>query len=66
MLTPGDVQSVAPALDRYTRGSLLGELWKRPQLDNGVKPDGPTARDFLTLLPRFHHNVPIEQLELKQ
>jgi 4-carboxymuconolactone decarboxylase len=32
MLTRSDVQSVSPALDRYTQNALLGELWKRPQL----------------------------------
>jgi 4-carboxymuconolactone decarboxylase len=32
MLTRSDVQSVSPALDRYTQNALLGEVWKRPQL----------------------------------
>jgi 4-carboxymuconolactone decarboxylase len=32
MLTRSDVQTVSPALDRYTQNALLGELWKRPQL----------------------------------
>ena len=32
MLTRDDVRTVAPALDRYTQGRLLGDLWKRPDL----------------------------------
>src|SRR3954463_6995527 len=27
-----DVRSVAPALEKYTQGRLLGEVWKRPGL----------------------------------
>jgi 4-carboxymuconolactone decarboxylase len=32
MLTRNDVQSVSPALERYTQEALLGQLWKRPDL----------------------------------
>ncbi len=32
MLTHDDVRAVAPALDRYTQGRLLGDLWLRPNL----------------------------------
>ena len=32
MLTLDDVRSVSPALARYTQGSLLGDVWKRPGL----------------------------------
>jgi 4-carboxymuconolactone decarboxylase len=32
MLTRSDVQSVSPALDKYTQRSLLAELWNRPEL----------------------------------
>jgi len=32
MLTLEDVRMVAPALERYTQGPLLGDLWKRPDL----------------------------------
>lgn len=34
-----DVRSVAPALEKYTQGRLLGEVWKRPGLsarDRGI------------------------------
>ncbi len=31
-LTYDDVRSVSPALEHYTRESLLGGLWKRPEL----------------------------------
>jgi 4-carboxymuconolactone decarboxylase len=27
-----DIRTVSPALERYTTGALLGDLWKRPQL----------------------------------
>ena len=29
-LTPEDVRMVSPALDQYTQGALMGDLWKRP------------------------------------
>jgi 4-carboxymuconolactone decarboxylase len=32
ILTLDDVRIVAPALERYTQGVLLGDLWKRPGL----------------------------------
>ena len=31
-LTVDDIRMVAPALERYTQGVLLGDLWKRPGL----------------------------------
>ena len=31
-LTYGDVHSVSPALEQYTKGPLLEDLWKRPEL----------------------------------
>ena len=31
-LSPDDVRMVAPALEKYTQGRLLGEVWKRPGL----------------------------------
>ncbi len=37
--SPGDVRSVAPALERYAQDVLLGDVWKRPGLsarDRGV------------------------------
>ncbi len=39
MLSREDVQTVAPALDRYTQERLLGDVWKRPGLngrDRGI------------------------------
>ena len=29
-LTPEEVRAVSPALARYTKDRLLGDLWKRP------------------------------------
>jgi 4-carboxymuconolactone decarboxylase len=34
MLTRSDIQSVSPALDRYSQDAVLGELWKRPELSS--------------------------------
>lgn len=30
--TPDDLRNVAPALERYSRERLAGEVWKRPEL----------------------------------
>ena len=38
-----DVQTVAPALDRYTQERLLGDVWKRPGL-NGARPQHRDGR----------------------
>ena len=52
-LTRDDVRMVAPALDQYTQGRLLGEIWKRP---------GLTARDrsIVTLAALIARNQSIE------
>jgi len=50
MLTLDDVRMVAPALERYTQGVLLGGLWKRPDLS-------PRDRSLVTvavLIARTH------------
>lgn len=47
-----DVQSVAPALEKYTNGALLGDVWKRPDLS-------PRNRSIVTLavlITRNHAN----------
>ena len=33
IVSRADIQAVAPALDKYTRERLLGEVWKRPGLN---------------------------------
>jgi 4-carboxymuconolactone decarboxylase len=38
----GDVLAVAPALEKYRQGTLLGDLWKRPGLS-------PRDRSIVTL-----------------
>jgi 4-carboxymuconolactone decarboxylase len=53
MLTRTDIQSVSPALDRYTQGSLLGDLWKRPGLS-------PLDRSIVTLTALIARNQTIE------
>jgi 4-carboxymuconolactone decarboxylase len=52
-LTPDDVRMVAPALDTYTRGRLLGEVWKRPGLT-------PRDRSIVTLAALIARNQTIE------
>ena len=53
VLSHVDVQSVAPALDKYARDRLLGEVWKRP---------GLAARDrsLVTLAALIARNQTVE------
>jgi 4-carboxymuconolactone decarboxylase len=51
--TPQDVRTVAPALERYTQGLLLGELWKRPELS-------PRDRSLITVAALIARNQTIE------
>jgi 4-carboxymuconolactone decarboxylase len=48
-----DVRKVAPALEKYTRGRLLGEVWKRPGLS-------PRDRSIVTLAALIARNQTIE------
>jgi 4-carboxymuconolactone decarboxylase len=48
-----DVRSVAPALEKYTRERLLGEVWKRPGLS-------PRDRSIVTLAALVARNQTIE------
>jgi 4-carboxymuconolactone decarboxylase len=52
-LTFNDVRSVSPALERYTRESLLNGMWKRPGLS-------PRDRSVVTLAVLIARNQPIE------
>lgn len=52
-LTLDDVRSVSPALETYTQGALLGDLWKRPDLS-------PRDRSIVTLAALIARNQPIE------
>jgi 4-carboxymuconolactone decarboxylase len=52
-LTRDDVRMVAPALERYTQGVLLGDLWKRPDL-------APRDRSIVTLAALIARNQTIE------
>ena len=36
MFPPQDVRTVAPALEKYAQGRLLGEVWKRPGLSRAT------------------------------
>ncbi len=48
-----DVRAVSPALERYTTGPLLNELWKRPDLS-------PRDRSIVTLSVLIARNQTIE------
>ena len=48
MPTLDDVRSVSPALARYTQGSLLGDVWKRP----GLSPRDRSIVTLATLIAR--------------
>ena len=52
-LSPDDVRVVAPALERYTQGRLLGEVWKRPGLS-------PRDRGIITLAALIARNQTVE------
>jgi 4-carboxymuconolactone decarboxylase len=53
ILTPDDVRMVAPALEQYTQGRLLGEVWKRPGL-------ALRDRSIITLAALIARNQTIE------
>lgn len=52
-LTESDVQAVSPALDRYVRETILGDLWQRPQLS-------PRERSIVTLAVLISRNQTVE------
>jgi 4-carboxymuconolactone decarboxylase len=47
------VQAVAPALDKYTQGTLLGEVWRRPSLST-------RDRSIMTLAALIARNQTVE------
>jgi 4-carboxymuconolactone decarboxylase len=53
MLMLNDVRMVAPALEKYTQGTLLGDVWKRPGLT-------PRDRSIVTLAALIARNQTIE------
>jgi 4-carboxymuconolactone decarboxylase len=53
MLPLSDIRMVAPALEKYTQGRLLGEVWKRPGL-------APRDRSIVTLAALIARNQTIE------
>jgi 4-carboxymuconolactone decarboxylase len=53
VLTLDDVRMVAPALERYTQGPLLGDLWKRPDLS-------PRDRSIVTVAALIARHQTIE------
>jgi 4-carboxymuconolactone decarboxylase len=53
MLPLDDIRMVAPALEKYTAGRLLGEVWKRPGL-------APRDRSIVTLAALVARNQTID------
>jgi 4-carboxymuconolactone decarboxylase len=53
MLSPNEIRMVAPALEKYTQGRLLGEVWKRPGL-------APRDRSIVTLAALIARNQTID------
>src|SRR2546421_2915488 len=51
-----DVRAVAPALEKYQQGSLLGDVWKRPGLD-------VRDRSIVTLAALIARNQTIEMAD---
>jgi 4-carboxymuconolactone decarboxylase len=48
-----DVRSVSPALEKYTQGAVLGDLWKRPDLS-------PRDRSVVTVAALIARNQSVE------
>ncbi len=63
MVTPEDVRSVSPALEKYTRERLLGDVWKRPGLSSRdrsvVTLSSLIARNQTVELP-FHVSLALD------
>ena len=53
MPTLEDIRMVAPALERYTQGTLRGDVWKRPDLS-------PRDRSIVTIAALISRNQAIE------
>jgi 4-carboxymuconolactone decarboxylase len=63
MLTLEDVRMVAPALERYTQGPLLGDLWKRPDLsprDRSIITVAALIARHQTIEMPFHVNLALD------
>jgi 4-carboxymuconolactone decarboxylase len=52
-LTAEDVRAVSPALERYTQATLMGDVWKRPDLS-------PRDRSIVTVAALIARNQTIE------
>ena len=63
MLTYEDVRSVSPALESYTRESLLGGLWKRPELsprDRSIVTVAAVIARIQTMEMSFHFALALD------
>ena len=63
MPTTEDIRAVAPALEKYAKGVVLGDLWKRPGLPGRdrsiVTVAALIARDQTVELP-YYHNLALD------
>ena len=53
MVPLNEIRTVSPALEKYTRERLLGEVWKRPGL-------APRDRSIVTLAALIARNQTVE------
>jgi 4-carboxymuconolactone decarboxylase len=63
VLTLDDVRMVAPALERYTQGPLLGDLWKRPDLsprDRSIIPAAALIARHQTIEMPYQCNLALD------
>jgi 4-carboxymuconolactone decarboxylase len=60
----GDVRLVSPALERYTQGMLLGDLWKRPALsprDRSIVTSAALIARGQTVDMPFYFNLALDR-----
>jgi len=58
-----DMRTVAPALEKYTQGRLLGDVWKRPGLasrDRGIVTLSALIARNQTIEMRYYLNLALD------
>jgi 4-carboxymuconolactone decarboxylase len=63
MPSPNDVQSISPALQSYTDSTLLGEVWKRPDLsprDRSIITVAALIARNQTAVVRYYFNLALD------
>src|SRR6266853_1929025 len=59
----GDMRTMAPALEKYTEGRLLGDVWKRPGLasrDRGIVTLSALIARNQTIEMRYYLNLALD------